>query len=254
MKMFRQLLARCRDDYRRRNGRLEPLRCFLVPELVVAVLGAVASVAAVAYLATPLPTEAGQLVAVHFNEEGCGDEFQPSSVAVPAMQATALIPASLFLALYGIAILTRSVPRCLFCVSFPCGWSTAAADMSTTEKFKIRRAYFTMLCMLAGGANILLAPILSFGRSSNAVCVKNATCRAAAAAAAVGNQSAPSFVCCADYAASPAEDCNSFLNLILFSVGLGLLPLVTTGAFCCAMREKLRRGGNDPAHLNQSRF
>lgn len=238
--------APCADDWRRRNGRPEPLRWFLVTERPACALVLAVTVLASVYYAgqhDELPRDA--VVATAFDwGDGCGTAFGP--YADTSAYHTRVIWAPTFTLLASLAL---ALPvRCLWrgpgqpfdaCCQ-RCGGARPE------ERTKVARGWFTCILVLCSGLNFLLAPVLSFGWSSNLVCRANATCRARMEA--VYNGSAAGKVCCADFAAgthvpggSWTSTCNVAAFRILFVVTSVVFPFAIALLFTTALREKSRR-------------
>ena len=109
------------------------------------------------------------------------------------------------------------------------------------------RGIFACMCALGGGLQFLLAPVLTFGWTSNVVCANNATCafamsNAAAAAKSTGDGGG-GVVCCADYAADPTVQCNQATYRILFIVTAVVYPFALCLALVTALLEKSKFHG-----------
>ena len=236
--------GKCSNDWKRRNGRLEPLRYFLLGEIPFVVILLIVTVVVSIYYAGQaheLPNNA--IVGTDFNwYTGCADEYGLFSDTSSYHTLVTWSPFIVLFIIFGIGVplrLSATSTWCNFCLS--CIGGTRSA-----ERFKVGRSIFTCMCALGAGLQFLLAPVLTFGWTSNVVCVENVTCAqamVAAAQAATSNVPKTIQVCCSEYASDPEMQCNQATFRILFIVTASIFPFVLCLALTTALQEKAKFQG-----------
>ena len=231
--------GRCSNDYRRRDGRLEPLRWFLIleiPALIVLVISTLVSV--LYYNGQSNVIAEGTVVATHFSwVSGCGDRFGPFGNTTSLHVVVTYAPVITMAICLVIGGFVRQLTAKAACCE-PC--CVKQAGTRREERAKVARGWFTCLCLLCGGLNFLLAPVLSFGWSSNYVCLKNVSCASRMAALAASKDGGT--VCCDDYVSTvPGSSCNVASFRVIFVCTSFLLAFAICTAFYSALSEKSRR-------------
>ena len=180
----------------------------------------------------------GTIVATHFSwTSGCGDQFGPFENTVAYHTVVTYSPVMSMVLCLTIGVIVRQftakAPLCERCC-------LQQAGTRNEERLKVSRGWFTCLCLLFGGLNFLLAPVLSFGWSSNYVCLRNASCALRMASLAASRDEGT--VCCDDYASSVrGSSCNVGSFRILFLCTTFGLAFAICLAFYSALLEKSRR-------------
>lgn len=146
--------GRCSNDWKRRNGRLEPLRYFLIAELPLCVILCLVSLITVLYYqgqAEELPLST--IVGTHFSwTTGCADRFGDFASTVNYHTAVTWSPVVVFAVVLCIGVPLRFAATsarldcCLSCVG----------GTRTAERFKVGRGLLTCMCALGSGLQFLL--------------------------------------------------------------------------------------------------
>ena len=146
--------GRCSNDWKRRNGRLEPLRYFLIAELPLCVILCLVTLITVLYYqgqAEELPLST--IVGTHFSwTTGCADRFGDFASTVNYHTAVTWSPVVVFAVVLCIGVPLRFAATsarldcCLSCVG----------GTRTAERFKVGRGLLTCMCALGSGLQFLL--------------------------------------------------------------------------------------------------
>jgi hypothetical protein len=231
--------GQCSRDYRRRDGRLEPLRWFLITEIPsVCALAVSTLVSVLSYNGQSHVIAADTAVATHFSwDSGCGDQFGPLETTAAYHTVVTYAPIMTMTICLVLGGLVRQFAAKAACCERCC---LRQAGTRNEERVKVARGWCTCLCLLCGGLNFLLAPVLSFGWSSNYVCINNATCASRMASLAASGDAGT--VCCGDYDSTiRGSSCNVASFRILFLCTSFALAFAICLAFYSAISEKSRR-------------
>jgi hypothetical protein len=231
--------GQCSTDWRRRNGRLEPLRYFLICEIPFIIILLIVTVITYFYYfgqRGELPNNA--IVGTHFNwKTGCAVQFDTFASTHSYHDAVTSSPFMVLLLVMFIGLplrFTATKKRCDYCLSSIGGTRSA-------ERLKVGRGIFTCMLVLGSGLQFLLAPVLTFGWTSNVVCHKNETCGKAMITAFEKQQRQS--VCCSEYAKDPITECNQATYRILFITAAAIFPFALCWALISALTEKAKFHG-----------
>ena len=231
--------GRCSLDYRRRDGRLEPLRWFLITEIPAVIILLISTIIVMLYYNGQSDVIADETpIATHFSwATGCGDRFGLYASTSAYHTSVTYAPLMTLALCLTIGVFVRQITPNARCCRRCC---RKQAGERKEEMKKVARGWFVCLCLLSGGLNFLLAPVLSFGWSSNYLCLKNSSCAHRMAALATSGD--PGVVCCDDYVFNvPGSSCNVAAYRIIFICTSFALALAICVAFYSALYEKSRR-------------
>ena len=166
--------GRCSNDWRRRNGRLEPLRYFLLSEIPCIICFLIITFILIIYYAgqsqeLPLHT----IVGSNFQwSNGCAIQFATFADTSYYHSVVTWSPIFILLCVFSFGVPLRYLASSKSCDQcFACIGGTRSA-----ERHKVGRGIFTCMLLLGSGLQFLLAPVLSFGWHDNVLCAQNNTC------------------------------------------------------------------------------